>query len=136
MMSKSAIDSNVLVYLFDASDERKRLITETLLVQKPIISSQVISEYLNVSKRLLKLPKNEILAKANQVFERCEIMPVNQSTMNLALFLLKKYDFQLFDSVIVASAIESECPILYSEDLQHNQLIENRLRVINPFLQP
>ena len=36
----------------------------------------------------------------------------------------------------IDSNLESECPILYSEDLQHNQLIENRLRVINPFLKP
>jgi predicted nucleic acid-binding protein len=48
--------------------------------------------------------------------------------------LMLRYDFQLFDSIVVASALEAGCEILYSEDFQHNQLIENRLRIINPFI--
>ena len=39
-----------------------------------------------------------------------------------------------WDSLIVATALSSECSILYSEDMQHNQLIENKLRIINPFI--
>jgi predicted nucleic acid-binding protein len=37
------------------------------------------------------------------------------------------------DLLIVATAIESGCSILYSEDMQHNQNIENKLVIINPF---
>lgn len=35
---------------------------------------------------------------------------------------------------MIASAIASNCNILYTEDLQHGQVIENRLTVINPFI--
>lgn len=133
-MNKIAVDTNILVYLYDVTDERKRNISERLVAEKPVISPQVISEYINVTKRLLKLPKIEILKRCNLVFEKCIISPLQSKTLSYALFLLEKYDFQLFDAIIVASALESNCSILYSEDLQHNQLIESRLRIINPFL--
>ena len=38
------------------------------------------------------------------------------------------------DSLMISSALLNNCNILYSEDLQHNQLIENQLQIINPFL--
>ena len=134
MKNKIALDTNILVYLYDEENENKRKISELLVVEKPIISSQVISEFLNVTKRLLKLPKLEILQKANILFSKCEIISVNQETLDKALYLIQRYDFQLFDSLIVASALQSNCMVLYSEDLHHNLLVENRLRVINPFI--
>ena len=33
----------------------------------------------------------------------------------------------------ISAALYSDCTILYTEDLQHNQLIKNSLRIINPF---
>ncbi|AOC54321.1 MAG: hypothetical protein IM503_05940 [Microcystis sp. M069S2] len=42
-------------------------------------------------------------------------------------------DKVFFDSLILASALEAGCQILYSEDLQHGQRIENQLMIINPF---
>ena len=133
-MNSFALDTNILLYLYDSTEEKKRIISESLLAQKPFISPQVISEFLNVTKRLQKLPKDEILRKCSQVVGFCEIVPMNHGTLATALQLLTRYDFQLFDSIIVASALAANCSILYSEDLQHNQLIENRLTIINPFI--
>ena len=134
MTTKIALDTNILIYLYDDSDERKRNISESLILDRPIIGSQVISEFLNVTKRLLKLPKNELMDKANKLFRVCEIVSMNQMTITKAKDLIIKYDFQLFDSLIVASALQSNCTILYSEDLHHNLLVENQLRIINPFI--
>ncbi|MCF2488288.1 PIN domain-containing protein [Dyadobacter sp. CY347] len=133
-MAKVALDTNILIYLYDVSDEKKRHISKSLLAVNPAISSQVISEYLNVTKRLHKLPKLEVLEKCIRLLAFCEITPLNAKTMTKALSLLKQYDFQMFDSIIVASALEANCTILYSEDLQHNQVIDNRLTIINSFL--
>ena len=135
-MDNIALDTNILIYLYDSSDIKKRTISEGLLLNNPIISSQVVSEYLNVSKRLLKLPKQELLDKCLLVFGYCIITPVIFETLNLARELIRKYDFQLFDSIIISAALQSECNILYSEDLQANQLIEGRLTIRNPFVEP
>jgi len=49
-------------------------------------------------------------------------------------YLIQRYDFSLFDSIIVASALEAECDILYSEDMQHGLRVEDRLTILNPFI--
>ncbi len=133
-MNKVALDTNVLVYVYDFSNEKKRHISESLLAVKPAISPQVISEFLNVTKRIQKLPKLEVLERCVRLLTFCEIIPIAARTMDKALLLVKKYDFQLFDAIIIASALEANCSILYSEDLQHNQLIENKLTIVNPFI--
>jgi predicted nucleic acid-binding protein len=45
-----------------------------------------------------------------------------------------RYDFQVFDAIIVASALESGCQTLYSEDMQHEMKVSKQLSIINPFL--
>ena len=44
-----------------------------------------------------------------------------------------KYKYSYYDSLIIATALESKCKILYSEDMHHGQIIENSLKIINPF---
>jgi predicted nucleic acid-binding protein len=135
MMNKIALDTNVLLYLYDANDHAKRRISEGIVSSNPIISTQVVSEFINVTKRALKLPKQEILSKCNRVINRCQIISVDQDILDHSLYLLRKYHFQIFDSIIISSTLAAGCNTLYSEDLQHNQLIEDKLTIINPFLE-
>jgi predicted nucleic acid-binding protein len=46
---------------------------------------------------------------------------------------MERYKFSLYDSVIVASALRNDCEVLYTEDLQHGQVIERQLEILNPF---
>ena len=46
----------------------------------------------------------------------------------------KETGYYVFDRLILASAIESGSYILYSEDMQNKQLIDDTLRIINPFI--
>ncbi|WP_409021346.1 PIN domain-containing protein [Dyadobacter sp. CY261] len=135
-MNDISLDTNVLVYLYDASQHEKRHLSEIILSSNPVISTQVVSEFINVTKRNLKLPKKDLLHKCNQVFSRCEIVSVDQKMLDNALYLVKKYDFQIFDSIIISSTLAAGCRTLYSEDFQHNQVIEGKLTIINPFLEP
>jgi predicted nucleic acid-binding protein len=123
----------VLIYIFDSSNDKKREIANEFLKGANWISGQVVSEFLNVSKRLLKLPKSEVLSLCIKVLQNSAIIPVSKQTLIDSALLIQKYDFQLFDSIIVASALQANCTILYSEDMQHNLLVEKRLRILNPF---
>ena len=40
----------------------------------------------------------------------------------------------LRDSIVVASALEAGCDRLYTEDMQHGLIVENQLKIVNPFL--
>lgn len=65
-----------------------------------------------------------------------EISIIKPDTIELSLEIMKKYRFSYWDSVIIASAIESNCPVLYSEDMHHSQLVEGKVKIINPFENP
>ena len=131
--SRAAVDTNIVVHLHDGEDAHKQAIALNIMAQGPVISPQVVSETLNVLRRLLRVPKAELLALVTATLAPCHIQPLGHSTLALANHLLHRYDFQLFDALVVAGALEARCDVLYSADFQHNQLIEGRLRIFNPF---
>lgn len=133
-MSKIAVDTNILLYLHEEPVTLKSIRAKQIAAESPVISAQVISEYLNVLKRLLKVPKLRLIEHCIVLVDGCEISAINSDILLKAKELIIRYDFQMFDSIIVASALEANCNILYSEDLQHNQLIENKLTIVNPFI--
>jgi len=116
----------------DEPDKQKTAISFFAL--RPVISTQVLSEYINVVKRKLNLPKDKIMDVCLQNIEMCILQPVSMTTLKHARNLLDRYDFQLFDSIVVASALEAGCHTLYSEDLHHGLLVESRMKIINPFI--
>jgi len=67
------------------------------------------------------------------IAEECDICPVNLKTVEKAWHIRIKYQFSYWDSLIVASALGMNCSVLYTEDLQHNQIIEEKLKIVNPF---
>jgi predicted nucleic acid-binding protein len=55
-------------------------------------------------------------------------------TIHAALDIRERYGFSWYDNLIVAVALEAGCDTLYSEDMQNNQEINGRLRIVNPFV--
>jgi predicted nucleic acid-binding protein len=53
--------------------------------------------------------------------------------LSTALDLRNRHGFSFWDCQIVAAALLARCTTLLTEDLQHGQLIDERLRVTNPF---
>jgi predicted nucleic acid-binding protein len=133
-MSKIALDSNILIYNHSLDYENKRIIARDFFKENPVVSSQVISEYINVMKRNFKMQKLELMQLCSLWLEKCFVQPVILSTIKLAQDLVGKYDFQVFDGIIAAAALEADCDILYSEDMQNGQIIENTLKIVNPFV--
>ena len=133
-MSRIALDSNILIYNHSLDHESKRFIARNFFKEDPVVSSQVISEYLNVMKRNFKMQKHELMELCSLWLEKCFIQPVLLSTVKLAHNLIDKYDFQIFDGIIVAAALEADCDTLYSEDLHDGLIVENKLKIVNPFV--
>ena len=133
-MSRIALDSNILIYNHSLDCEDKRIIANRFFDKNPVISSQVLSEYLNVMIRKFKIQKQELMNLCSSWIEKCSVQPVILSTVKLAKNLVIKYDLQIFDGIIIAAALEADCEILYSEDMQDGQVIENKLKITNPFI--
>ena len=60
------------------------------------------------------------------------ITPLDFKVYQDAFRIRGKYNISFWDSLIVASALENKCTVLYSEDMQHNLLIDNKLKVVSP----
>lgn len=48
------------------------------------------------------------------------------------MIISQRYNYSHWDCLIIAAALQSNCDILYSEDMQNRQIIGN-LKIINPF---
>ncbi|WP_031527219.1 PIN domain-containing protein [Dyadobacter crusticola] len=130
--AKYFLDSNIILYLFD-SNASKRAIAEELLSTFPIINPQVLIEVANVCKRKLGFSKDQVCQLWLDLLNDCTCTDVTEQTMCTAAGLVKRYDMQLFDAILIAGALESECPVFYSEDMQDGMLIDGKLRILNPF---
>lgn len=133
------LDSNVLVYLFDRKDERRRGIAEDVLRRahedgSGVISWQVVQETLNVVTRKVRpaLSADEAQAALDSVLAPLWRVCPSAGLYGKALRLRARHDFGFYDSLIVAAALEAGCKRLLTEDLQHGQRIEG-LRIDNPF---
>jgi predicted nucleic acid-binding protein len=51
-----------------------------------------------------------------------------------AMEVKRKYGYTYWDSLVLATALLHNCSILYSEDMQHSQLINTTLIIVNPFV--
>ena len=131
--SKVFFDTNILLYLL-SEDAAKADRAEEIIAAGGVISVQVLNEFAAVASRKLSLSWSEIKEILSPVRRICQIEPLAIETHDGAVEIAERYGFSFFDALIVASALGAECKILYSEDLQHDQLISNRLRVRNPFV--
>ena len=125
-------DTSVLLYLL-SSDAAKSDRVETLLADRGTISVQVLNEFAAVAIRKLKMPLPEVREVLDTIRAVCDVETVTIETHDRALAIVERHGISLYDSLLIAAALIADCKVLYSEDLQHGQLIERKLRVVNPF---
>jgi len=132
MTERAFIDTNILVYAFLDNDQLRHDAAVELLSaaigQEIFISTQVMSEVYSA------LTKNGIEHEAISKYlfeleENMNVCSIAPETVRKCLFLMYSY----WDSLILASSLESGCVIVYSEDMQHGQWIEGSLQIRNPF---
>jgi predicted nucleic acid-binding protein len=124
-------DTNVPLYLL-AGDASKADIAEQLLADGGAISVQVLNEFVAVARRKYATPWDEVDASLSALRHVCRVESLTTQTHERAVALSRRYGFPIYDATIAASAIESGCTTLYSEDFQHGQKLEG-LTILNPF---
>ncbi|TAK62190.1 PIN domain-containing protein [Methylobacter sp.] len=126
-------DTNVLLYLL-SEDSAKADRAEAIIASAGIISVQVLNEFASVAFRKLGMSYAEIRDMLGTIRAVCQTQALTVDTHDRGLDIAERFGFSLYDSMIVSSALESGCSILYSENMQHGQEIDGQLVVINPFL--
>jgi predicted nucleic acid-binding protein len=140
MNDKFFLDTNIFVYTFDDRDPGKRdraraLVAEALTESRGTISYQVVQEFLNAALR--KFSKPLTAADADRyltvVLEPLCAVFAGFDLYHQAIDISERWKYSFYDSLIIASALQADCAVLYSEDLQHGQKIGS-LRILNPFV--
>jgi len=126
-------DTNILLYLISA-DESKADRAESLIAGGGVITVQVLNEFAAVAIRKHALSHAEIRDTLEPIRTVCKLVPLTSETHDLGLRLAERYGFFVYDALIVAAALLAGCRILYSEDMQHDQCLDDRLTLCNPFL--
>ncbi|MEO6693910.1 MAG: PIN domain-containing protein [Ignavibacteria bacterium] len=135
MSDRYFLDTNILIY-YIGDEIQKQEIAKGLIYSTNgiIISMQIINEFTNVCFKKLNFNEIEITNLINLFKKRFDIKPVTLSTIYDAIDLKRVYKYSYYDSLMIASASEYSCDIVYSEDLTHRQIIENKIKILNPFI--
>ncbi|MFZ5668670.1 MAG: PIN domain-containing protein [Pseudomonadota bacterium] len=132
-MARVFFDTNTLLYLI-SSDPAKAARTEALLRQGDgVISVQVLAEFTNAALRRNAQTLAEIDIALAPIRATCLIASLTAETYDRALVLADRYRYAFYDSQILAAALLADCDVVYSEDMQHKQVIDRSLTILNPF---
>ncbi|HWA89202.1 MAG TPA: PIN domain-containing protein [Rhizomicrobium sp.] len=124
-------DSNIFLYVSSADREKSEL-ADRLVRNGGNVSTQVLNEFANVARLKFGLSYAEIRRKLYDIRQICTVHSLDLETHELGLNIAERYQFKLYGSMIVASALRAGCRTLYTEDLQHGQTIDG-LALRNPF---
>lgn len=135
MSDKVFLDTNIIIYSYSSTEHEKQAIACKLIAEEQTyISTQVLTELCNTITKKLKQSYSIAANAIHECAENNNVFINTQKTIEEATKIADRYGFSFYDSLIISAAIGAECNILYSEDLHHNQLIEKKLKIINPFI--
>ena len=135
MSDRAFLDTNILIYFYSENDEHKRSAAHHALNSHDCVTNiQALNESSNVWLNKFKWSAAKIEEHLDNIELVCdEILPVRRNTINKALALKSRYGYSYYDCLMLASALEGDCRIVFTEDMNDGQIIEDTLIIVNPF---
>ena len=139
MSGRSFVDTNVLVYCFDAAEPAKRTRALAILegesdVGDLVLSTQVLQEfYVTVTRKLKRPLSPRDAAAAIDDLARLPVVQIDLAMVLASIADCQKHRLSLWDTLVLRAAVTADCDRVLTEDLQHGFKFGS-LRVENPFL--
>ena len=130
-MSAEFADTNVVLYLLDDGPKAER--AEEILGQGPRISVQVLNEAMVNCRRKAGLSWEDTGAFLEGIKSLCPVEDLTVQTHQVGRALAEKYQLSVYDAMIVSAALIAGCTTLWTEDMHDGLLVDDRLRIVNPF---
>lgn len=129
------IDTNILIYAYSVDEPDKQAIAQTICsLPDRWISTQVMIEFSNIARKKMKMQWKEITLALREISVNFNVFRTTEVTITKASIIADTFQLSWFDSLIVTAALETKSAILYSEDLNAQQVFNNQLTIINPFV--
>jgi len=135
MNDRIFLDTNLFIYLYSESEAEKRNIVYRIFdVNYCITSFQALNEASNVWFKKYGWAGAKIHKHLDNIELLCdEILMIGRSTIDIALSLKDDYGYSYYDCLMLAAALESNCNIIMTEDMNNGQTINEHLKINNPF---
>jgi predicted nucleic acid-binding protein len=126
-------DSNIAVYAFSDAGEKSAIAADTL-GRIDFVSAQVLNEFTNVAWRKQGRSWPEIASKVADIRATVgRVLPIEESDNDDAIRIADRYRLSFYDALMLAVALKGGARTIYSEDLHHGLVIDDTLRIIDPF---
>jgi predicted nucleic acid-binding protein len=135
MKGKSFFDTNIFIYLYADNESDKQKTSKAIIdnAKECIINTQILNEINNVMIKKWQMPSDAVKAVQNDVRSIATLEYVTEDIIDNAVDLHYRYGFSYYDCLMLASALKSDCEFIYTEDMNDQQVIEGKLKIINPF---
>jgi predicted nucleic acid-binding protein len=135
-----AVDTNVVYYSLDTSEQLKQPLAKSLLINlaveaETLLPWQVACEFLGLLRRRMRQRQMTSAGVEDTLQDLLQSFPViwpKASVFDRSITLFARYSLSHWDSLLHAACLEAGVTTLYSEDLGHN-VVYDGLTVINPF---
>ena len=132
--AKTFIDTNILIYAYSANEpDKQKKVLKFLDDCLPVVSTQVLKEFSNVLLRKRSVRLENIKEIIGEIADVADVVNEELALIFASFDIHERYRFSFYDSLIIAAAINARCQALLSENLQDGQIIDGKLRIINPF---
>lgn len=134
------VDTNILVYAYDSSAGQKHSLAKALLQKfwenkAGCLCVQVLQElYVNLTHKVSVPVEAELVAQIIQDLSVWHLHIPDGADVLGAIRIQQKYQLNFWDAMIIRSAAETNCTLLWSEDFSDGQVYEG-VKVVNPFTQ-
>ena len=127
------LDTNVAIYAF-SDNEQKAPAAFDALARSTFVSVQLLNEFANVLVRKRRLPWPQVREMLDELRTAIKfVLPLDDTIHRDALRLAERYRLSLYDALMVSAALSGGAQTLHSEDMQHGLLIDDTLRIVDPF---
>ena len=136
---RTFFDTNILIYLFDEDAPEKKNLAQELFERetdagRAVLSTQVLQEfYVAVTRKLADPLSPEVAENVVRNFAELPLIQVDSTLVLTAIGKSRSLGFSLWDSLIVVAALSGGAECLFTEDLQHGQIIDG-MQIENPFV--
>ena len=136
MSARSFFDTNILVYADDKSSPAKQrraveLIGEHRIDGTGVVSLQVLQEYFVTVTRKLQVDA-KIARRKVELLAEFDVAAPDVADILAAVYLRRLHGLSFWDALVLRTAKQAGCRVLFSEDFQHARQMDG-IRIVNPF---
>ncbi len=136
MSVRSFFDTNILIYADDKSAPAKQrraveLVAEHRRSGTGVVSLQVLQEYFVTVTRKLQVDP-QVARRKVELLAEFDVATPEVADILAAIDLHRLHQFSFWDALVLRTAKQAGCRVLFSEDMQHARETDG-VRVVNPF---